>query len=313
MSETGTKSYLDRFNLTERANEMLKDFLADHGFNLMEYGYDKILRDEGGMRAAMKRLKSKGSIPSLMVKFSPDYLGAYLSENFQDLFFIDTKVSITPVFFQAHINRIKEHQGKIQRKKMGLKNIKNDEITQELVKSGLIESIKRENIGEIEREAWFTYNSLYPKDKVAIIIAVPYNPNLILAEWVSNIKCLWCFKSSDSVTPWDCFECPINIPGDTFGIVVNQMAGGSGTPHTNIHLGNMRPLNKFLEEEFKIKVDKNWYKAIEEEIKTWDLNKPAGRVSWAQFNGVIKELNRSCPWLKGRNPNVKDENQSKLI
>ena len=99
MTETGTTSYLDRMQLTQRVNEMLEDFFKHHNFKIVEHGYDKMLRDEPGMKAMLKRLKSKESLAGLRVKFTPDYILSYVSENIQDIFFIETKASITPVFF----------------------------------------------------------------------------------------------------------------------------------------------------------------------------------------------------------------------
>lgn len=291
MTETGTTSYLDRKQQSERLPKMLEDFLKDHGFDLVEFGYNITLRDEPGMKAKMKKLDSKSSIASLMVKFSPDYITSYTSDTIKTIFFIDSKVSITPVFFPVQIDRIKKHSSK---KYPGL-------------------NVLREDIGEIEREAWYVYNSFFPRDKVAIIMAAPYTPKLIVAEWVSNVKCLWCFnKVTRPPSPWDCEKCPIFKSDGTFGVTVNEFAGGSGTPHTNIHLGKMRSLKQFLEDEFEITIDRSWYSVIEDEVKSWGLNKPAGTVNWTQFNNVINDLKRKCPWLKNRRPEKIDKEQSRL-
>jgi hypothetical protein len=265
---------------------MLEDFLKDHGFEITRYGYDQMLRDEPGMKAKMKKFASKASLPCLMVKFSPDFVVSHKSSDKKILFFMDAKSSITPVFFQMQINRISEH-------------------------SGL--ELYRKDIGEIEREAWYVYNTFYPRDKVAIVMAAPYNPNLIVADWVSNVKCLWCIKQSGSPpVPWNCENCPVFITEGTFGVMVNEFAGGSKTPHTNIHLGKMRSLKKFLEVEFDVKIDSDWYQTLMEEVKSWDLNKPVGRVTWGQFNGAVNDMKKTCPWLKNRWPGKKDKDQSNL-
>lgn len=289
MMETGTTSYLDRMHLTDRLNEMLDPFLQEHGFHVVEFGYDLMLRGESSMKAKIKRLEYKASPAALMVKFSPDFIGIYNQKKNKDVFFIDSKTSITPVFFKAHIDRIKEHSK--------------------------IRSLHREDIGGIEREAWYVYNTFYPRDKVVIIMAVPYNPKLIVAEWVSNIRCMWCFRGVDErrgPVPWSCNQCPIFKSDGTFGVIQNEFAGGSKTPHTNIHLGKMRRLREFLREEFGIDIDEDGYSAIEDKVKRWPLNKPKGRVNWKQFNNAIGEMKIKCPWLKHRWPRKIDRKQSRL-
>jgi hypothetical protein len=58
-----------------------------------------------------------------------------------------------------------------------------------------------------------------------------------------------------------------------------------------------------LTDEFHIKVNRGFYATLVDEIKTWDLNKPRGRVNWAQFNAYIKRQQRYCPWLRPRDRN----------
>jgi len=276
--ETGTTSYLDRSNLAKRFEENLEEFLKDYSFRVIPFGHNVILKGNTWIESRLRKLDSKSSTEALMIKFSPDYIIIKESSP-KDLFFSDAKASITPVFFQAQIDRIKAHYKKDP-------------------------NLKRSDVGEIEREAWLSYNTFYPQ--VVIIIASPYNPSLIKAEWAKNVECMWCFKESSEETgpiPWDCKKCPIKgNEKDNFGVVVNKFAGGSGTPHVNIHLGKMRNLDDFLIQEFGIKIDKTEYDlTMLNFIKKWPLNKPAGRVTWGQYNGAIRTLQQEgCSWLKYR-------------
>lgn len=255
--ETGTTSHLDRMNLTKRLDEYIKPFLEDSGFIINNFGYSVSLKEKSSMIARMKRLEIKKSDAALMVKFSPDFVSINNGKK-KDLFFLDTKTSITPVFFGSYINK--------------------------LSKMSKIKNLRREDIGEIEREAWDTYNKFYPPESVIIIMGCPYTPNLLVAERVSKIKCFHRFEKDTNVE-----------------------AGGSQTPHVNIHLGLMRPLDKFLNEEFDIKINRNFYNEVLEFIKRWDLNKPVGRVNWTQFNNCISKLRETCPWLNYRLPLGKDQ------
>ncbi len=275
MPETGTTSYLDRARLTKRIDDLIQPLLLELGFLVQPFGQTEILHHSGSFQAFMRKLESKYSEEILMVKFSPDFL-VLKPDDKNILFAMDTKVSITPVFFGAQIEKIRIHSKK--------------------------PDLIREDIGDVEREAWFVYNTYYPPKHVAVFFATPYNPNLILAEWVSNIRCLYCFNITVGA-PVNCKKCPVFGSGKgIFGVVQNLEAGGSFTPHTNIDFSTMRSLAKFIEDEFDIVVPRNLYNAILDEIKTWTLNKPRGRVNWTQFNNVVKNLHKSCPWLRGRRP-----------
>ena len=261
--ETGTTSALDRMDLTGRLTRQLIPLLEDHGFKIHEYGQHVILQQHTRILSRFRKLNSKLSNEVLMLKFSPDYLSAFPPKN-NFLFLLDAKASITPVFFQAYIDTVRQSCG--------------------------LAALFREDIGEVEREAWDNYNQRYPKDHVAICFACPYHPRLLVCEWVSKMTPLY-----------------------RLAMDRNTAAGGSGTPHVNIHLGKMRTLGAFVSEEFGVALDEQRYSVLLEFIKTWPLNKPAGRVNWVQFNNVVAALQKSCPWIKGRWPdNHPRANDNKL-
>ncbi len=276
---TGTTSYLDRQALTRRLEENLEAFLEEYEFKVIPFGHPVILQDNTWIKSNLKRIKYKANLAAVMMRFCPDYI-VYKETEPKAFFFMDAKASITPIFFNKHVERIKNHYKKDNK-------------------------LSKHDIGEIEREAWLSYNKFYSGNNVAIVIGTPYNPRLLLAEWVSNIECMWCLKEAKfgNPIPWECDKCPIFTnynENKGFGVLVNEFASGSGTPHTNIHFGKMRTLKDFLYDEFKVEVDDEDYKLLIEDIKKWDINKPRGKVSWSQFNGTIKELKKLCPWLKCR-------------
>jgi len=248
--DTNTTNNLGRMNLTKRLEEVLRPFLMQQGFLIEDFGYNISLGKNSSMKQLLKNVAVKKSDPALMVKFSPDFI-VIKKDKKEELFFLDIKTSITPVFFQSYIEKLKA--------------------------KGNLTELNREDIGEVEREAWDTYNKFYPPESVVIVIACPYNQKLLLAERVSNILCFYKFEK------------------DT-----NLEAGGSHTPHANIHLSKMRRLDLFLKEEFEIEVDKQKFNDVLEFIKLWDINKPMGRVNWKQYDNVIKKLKETCPWIKDR-------------
>jgi len=263
MPETKMTSFLNRMKLTDEFTELLSIFLQKHGVIVCGFGYEVFFRERPSMSALIKKEKFKKAPASLMVKFSPDLLCAFPKfSGTKGIFMLDVKTSITPVFFGSHIDRLR--------------------------RAAKLAELRREDIGEIEREAWDVYNQFYPKDRIAIAMACPYQPKLIVAEWVSQIFQFYRLKRDR-----------------------NLEAGGSGTPHVNIHLGRMRSLDKFLAQEFGIKVDENLFDSMKNTVKKWELCKPAGTVNWTQFNNVISELKATCPWLKNRWP-VVDNSSAKL-
>lgn len=252
--ETGTTSHLDRMNLTNRLCELLDELFEAHDIEFSEYGQNVILQDNKPIAARWRKLDVKKADPVLMIKFAPDYIVHH--ERSGAFFLMDAKASITPMFFQSAIDRLREVSG--------------------------ISDLDRHRIGEIEREAWDNYRNRFPPRTVAICFATPYNPNLVLVEWASELQELYRFVKDTNVD-----------------------AAGSRTPHVNIDLAAMRSLEDFLAEELGVEVDSELYDDLKEEVKAWGLNKPAGRVNWQQFNNVVMVLRGKCPWIRGRVPRVK--------
>jgi len=140
--------------------------------------------------------------------------------------------------------------------------------------------LTRCDVGEIEREAWDVYTKFFPPSRMAICFAAPYNPRLISMEWCAKTPTFFRFAEDR-----------------------NEVAGGSGTPHVNIHLGKMRTPDQFLKEEFSVSVDADAYSALIEVVKTWKIQKPNGRVNWSQFVGALRRIKKEgCPWVEGQMP-----------
>ena len=115
---------------------------------------------------------------------------------------------------------------------------------------------------------------------MAICFAAPYNPRLLAMEWCSHTKTFYRFAENR-----------------------NEKAGGSGTPHVNIHLGRMRTPDVFLKQEFGTKVDPEAYSALVDVVKQWPVQKPKGTVNWTQFTNALKRMQREgCPWIQGQMP-----------
>ncbi|MEM2143860.1 MAG: hypothetical protein QW279_00735 [Candidatus Jordarchaeaceae archaeon] len=251
MAETGTSSYLDRMNLTNEISTKVVELLQQNNFIVEEFGYEAILKDP--LPSLLRRRVGAGSSEAaLMMKYAPDYIVAFDSSGKKPrLFLIDVKVSITPIFFKSRIKYLKR-----------------------LSK----EPLQRYDIGEIEREAWHVYNKHFPPNDVAIIYAAPFNPKLILANWVKNIKSIYKYSKNR----------------------VDE-SSGSGTPYVNINLNTLIGLDDFLKNNFNVQLEKEKYTQILDLIKRKELSKP-NKVNWIVFNKVVTELKNECPWLECRFP-----------
>jgi hypothetical protein len=145
--------------------------------------------------------------------------------------------------------------------------------------------LTRCDVGEIEREAWDVYTKYFPPARLAICFAAPYNPRLLAMEWCSKIKTFFRFAEDR-----------------------NEVAGGSGTPHVNIHLGKMRTPDKFLAQDFGVVVDEEAYAALVDVVKKWRVQKPKGTVSWSQFVTALRRISaEGCPWIQGQMPDEQHE------
>ena len=247
MERAGTATFFQRFELTERLQEMVIPFLQETNIVISEYGQNIILGKNGSLAARLKRLESKKSPAALMVKFAPDFV--CYAKNSKTLFFMDIKTSLTPVLFQSQLHILSKQYG---------------------------QRLQREQVGLVEREAWENYNNRYPSEKTTILMACPYNPKLLLMEWVSKVKLIFRFKKD-----------------------INENAAGSKTPHVNIDLNAMRALSTFINEELGGAINQEYYDTMINYVKSWPLSNP-GRP-WMQFNACVRELQLTCPWIRQRN------------
>lgn len=166
VNSAGTATFFQRFDLTQRLEDMVVPVLDEAGIAVEEYGQNMILGHNGSLEAYLKKLKAKKSSAALVVKFAPDLLCRVRETH--KLFFVDIKTSLTPVLFDSKLREIEEIAG--------------------------IRGLTRERVGLIEREAWDNYRSRYPGSRTAILMACPYHPRLLVMEWARDIVGLFRFQ-----------------------------------------------------------------------------------------------------------------------
>lgn len=248
-----TGDFSQRLSLASRLDAALIPGLKERGFAVYPFGAPVMLRGANRIDALLRTLISKKFPAALMMKFSPDFI--IVPPNGGEPFFLDTKASVTPVFKASHIETIKGTSG--------------------------LSALAREDVGEVEREAWDVYNGHYSSERMAICFAAPYHPRLVVMEWCKNILPMYRLKEDTNVN-----------------------SAGSRTPHVNIHLGKMRSLTDFLQQEFGAPKNAPSDVGLAKEVRDWPMGKPAGfTITWEVFRAVGAELRKSCPWLKVAVPN----------
>ena len=191
--------FLDRMQQTTEGEDYIVKLLESLGFDIIYFGQDRILeKSESKVPGLLRKmLVGKYSLdnhgPGFMIKFSPDLL-CFSSQKKISPFFLDIKVSRTPILFTSKANQVKTEAASLG-----------------------IHDVNDHDIGLIEREAWDVYGKFFDSKRLAVCYLAPYNPNLILVEWRSNIQHLYRYDKNR-----------------------NEKAAGSQTPHVNIHLGRMR-------------------------------------------------------------------------
>lgn len=243
MTNLGINDFNQRLNTTEANEALVRPFLEDLGLKTYPFGQHAILRDDEIVSLMRNRI-SKFSTASLLVKYSPDLIA--LDAKRDTLFFIDIKTSLTPVILDAYVDKLGNALGR---------------------------QLRREQIGIIEREAWDNYSQRYPKKRTALLVACPYNPRLLLMEWVSNIRLLSRFLRN-----------------------TNPKSAGSQTPHVNIDLDAMRGMDDFLAEELSCKSKSVEYDRLRAVVKTWPVVCSSERWRNA-FLRCVASLRITCPWI----------------
>ncbi len=174
--------------------------IADSVKNVIEQHADRKI----GKIWKSDAVKSSNTI--LMLRYMPDFLVISTNQNTNfNAVMIDVKTMFTPVYLNTFRKQLEQEHGR---------------------------SIPVENIGNIEREAFESYQS-YQRGgaKVAVLTVCSYAKELVSCEFVENIK---------------------EIHKDSGGR--NALSAGSTTPRVNVDMDSFRSIKKFLFDVFSIDV-----------------------------------------------------------
>lgn len=260
------KNFSDRLELTEYIEEKMPA-LFNGNIALHKFGCESIVGGCPDMMEYLKRPEVNQQASAMLIKFAPDFILLKKDEPKNGFYFIDVKHSISPTWSSNRLN--------IFRRKH------NDE------------TLSFDRIGVIAREAYLAYRRYYPNS--IILMACPYNPKLIMAQYASKIRSLMCYSPKNQ-WGYDCNSCPIEN-GGFFDIERNTLSNGSQTPTTNVDLQSFLPI-----EEFFNNMGIGLNQSVLEEIKNEIQNEPL-QFGENVYNGIknstMRELNKAgCSWIK---------------
>lgn len=256
-------TFSKRYNLSEEIINKLSSLFDFNQVEIIPFGVESIANGNQALYDYLKKDISNLSHSSMLVKFAPDFILLKKTEP-QDVYFLEIKVSVTPLYSTSRLNEINEkHFG-----------------------------TKLSDVGDIAREAWNAYKTLFPN--TIILEACAYNPKLFMAQFVDKITCLRCY--ADGNVGYDCSCCPIKTR-EFFPVSRNKNSHGSQTPHTNVSLASFMDAKQFFNQ---LNIDLN-DKTINE-IKTMLMN---NKISWPNnaYHSVIENckttlIEEGCYWLK---------------
>lgn len=258
-------NFYNRYSVGNILTEDLKGFFDENEIELIPFGMEEIAKNNKCLKEFLSTPDSNFSHSAMLIKFAPDFILLKKTEPKQ-VYFIETKDSVTPLCYQSIIKEIEYRQGR---------------------------KVPVSDIGIIAREAWNAYRNLFPN--LIIVSASTYNKSLLKAQFVDNIICLRCFNGPRK-QGYDCFQCPVS-KGEFFSYDRNLHAEGSQTPHTNIDLASFMEFKDFFN-ELSISVNDENINKFKEKLKNVGV-KYSRSLSEKQKEEITKSLiENGCEWLK---------------
>ncbi|MBO5481148.1 MAG: hypothetical protein J6A63_08170 [Clostridia bacterium] len=208
------KNFDSRYNLGDELIHSIKSFFNNKQIELIPFGVERLCENKA-LKEYINSAEVNYSHSGMLVKFAPDFI-LLTKDNPQKLYFIETKVSITPLCYPSIIKEIETRHDR---------------------------KIPVSDIGVIAREAWNAYKTLYPN--LIIVSASTYNPQLLKAQFVDKIQCLRCYNGGSKVG-YDCTKCPL-LSREFFSYERNFHSQGSQTPQTNLDLASFEEFETFFD------------------------------------------------------------------
>lgn len=286
--------FSERLKLTEHIESNMDALFSSEDIVVKEFGCRSIIGDNGLLFDYIKEPGVNQQASAMIVKFAPDFI-LLKNSSPKQLYFVDVKHSTSPIWASSRLKMLRE---------------KNAD-----------QSLSAERIGVVAREALLSYRRFYPN--TVILMACPYNPKLLMAQFADKVRCLYCYHAA-SRGDYDCRNCP-SKNGGFFDIERATDSAGSQTPMTNVDLDSFLSADLFFE-QIGIKTNAEVFRKMKDEIKKepieigknvypktknrllWNLNH-AG-CEWVDYEvyscpgNDFYHRDRDCGWLKGMEEKV---------
>lgn len=256
---TTTTGFENRTGLTSIVSDKLTRLFNSEAVEINKFGVENTINQESALSAYLKDLRNMENSTAMILEFQPDYILFDKVNN--RVFFLEIKVSLTPCWSDRIVSEI---------------NNRHEEI------------IGYDRIGEIAREPYLAYKRYYPN--TIIIMGTSYNKDVLMAQFIENIKCLRCDDSNY------CNDCPINS-GGFFNCQNRNNNAGSGTPHTNVDLASFKEIGIFFN-EIGINLNPDTINIIKNEIKSRGVSLNSQYITEDKKRTIISQLRESgCDFL----------------
>lgn len=254
-----------RLQLTDMIENRLSDLFDENSVSIQRFGCEVIVGQNSDIQEYIKEPEVNQQASAMIVKFAPDFI-LLKKDAPKQLYFLDVKHSISPIWADSRMEMLRT---------------KNDDVT-----------LTRARVGVVAREALLSYRRYYPN--TIILMASPYNPKVLMAQFADKVRCLCCYKENDK-EGYDCNNCPFQN-GGFFDIERATNANGSQTPMTNVDMDSFESMEEFFG-NLEIKVDEEVLEQIREGVRCEKIefgNQQDIRVQ----NKVRRELHESgCNWI----------------
>lgn len=256
-----------RVSLTDSIERQLQNYLTEDQAVVQKFGSEVLTQNCKELSDFLCTNQANIDASAMIVKFAPDFI--ILKKNSpQKVYFLDVKHSITPIYSEKKLDQVRKTSG--------------------------VTDLTRSRIGEIAREALLSYRRYYPN--TIVLMASPYNPKLLMAQFADKIKCLYCYRGEGK----DDYDCNKDCPwkkGSFFDIEIMNNSIGSQKPITNVDFDSFMSAEVFFEE-----IDIHVSKSVSEDIKTMIRNEgihiqdslPDGKKNKVKFD----LFQSGCHWIQ---------------
>lgn len=253
-----------RVDLTKIIEDKMVELFENETTHVHTFGCDTIAGEDGILWDYLKRPEVNQQAAAMIVKFSPDFILVKHDEQ-PMLYFVDVKHSVSPVWADSRLNKIRGRNGDT--------------------------SISNSKIGVIAREALLSYRRYYPN--TIVLMASPYNSKVLMAQFAKDIRCLYCYKKDGE---YNCADCPSDN-GGFFDIERATNSVGSQTPMTDVDLDSFLPADTFFE-QLGIVINRDVLDELIRRIKQEPIMFGSENVNQDTINKVLYRLNRDgCDWV----------------